>query len=197
MTSQPPNPSLVLAQQCYDKLAQALVPIREAIQDLEQDWKPRTPAFWNRLVACLAQLQQEVNACLAIASTASIAHRSCLYYVIGCIEEVGIRLTAYQATSSLAQKHLRQRQVVLHALRELYEEAQKTLIDGRAWLNQVQQDQNPLGTLIAKNATSSASRTPLSHERRPAPTGSRANARRHLRLVECQEPEVDMSDTQR
>lgn len=193
-----PTPSWVLAQQCYDKLSQALMPIREAIRDLEQDWKPRAPEFWERLVTDLAQVQQAGNACIAVASTASIAHRCCLYYVIGRIEEAGKRLASYQSTSSSNQKQLQQRQMVLQALRELHEEGQETLTEGRAWLDYVQQDQRyPLGVLTSKKAAPSARRAPLFHERRPTATDSRANARRHLRLVGRQEPEVDMSDTQR
>lgn len=183
---------LAEARQCYNQLEQALVPIGEALQDLEQDWKSRPPAFWKRLEASLVQTQQVVNACIAAASTASIAHRSCLYYVIGRVDEVGTRMAAYREKSSSAQKQLRQRQLVLHALRELHEEGQETLAEGRAWLEQVQQDQYPASALTSKNAALPTSGDTPSHERRLAPTGSRANAERHLRLVRSEEPEVDM-----
>lgn len=191
--SQNPTPARFLARQCYDQLEQALVPIHEALQDLKQDWNPPPPAFWKRLETYLVQMQQAVTACIDVASTASIAHRSCLHSVIGCIDELGTRLAPYRDKPSSAQQQ--QRQLILHALREVHAEGQRTLADGRAWLDQVQQEQRSLAVRTSKKDAPSARKTSLFNERRLPHAGNRANVRRHVRQVRRQEPEANMPDT--
>lgn len=153
-------PMLVQARRCYEKLEQALMPLIEAIQELEQDWNPREAAFWQRITTALASIRQAVNACLALFhepslqptpvaacfDAASIVQSCCLYEVAGRLDEAGIRLTSYRNRASFAEKHIRQRQGVLHALRELHRAGQHALGKGRTWLDQIQRPGRPQRT---------------------------------------------------
>src|SRR5581483_8845442 len=101
---------LVQAQRCYNDLEQSLVPITETIGDLEQDWTPRLPEFWERVTTSVTSIRQTASACLALFQESSAQHaslallisvasieQSCyLHYLKSRVDEVGIRLTAYQ-----------------------------------------------------------------------------------------------------
>src|SRR5581483_7559970 len=142
---------LVQARQCYDELEQALVPLREAITDLEQDWNPCDEAFWQRFLAALTPLRQKVDACLALYrqecptqpaavaalfSAVSIEQSCVLFYLRSRIEEVGLRLTSYRHRASFAEKHLQQRQWVLQGMRDLEDAGQKALQKGLPGIGQ-------------------------------------------------------------
>ena len=192
---------LVQARQCYDELEQALVPMRDLITDLEQDWNPRDDVFWQRVTTALAPLRQTVNACLALYrqerstqamsasalfSAASIEQSCVLFYLGSRIEEVGIRLTSYRHRASFAEKHLRQRQWVLQALRDLDEAGQKVLQKGRTWIAQVLESQRQSSLLSPSKAASV--------KRRRSANKSSANTELTLRLVDRQETEEGPSD---
>lgn len=190
---------LAQARQCYDELEQVLVPMRDLITDLEQDWNPRDDMFWQRVTTALAPLRQTVNACLALyrqerstqAMSASVLfpaasiEQSCVLFYLGSrIEEVGIRLTSYRHRASFAEKHLRQRQWVLQALRDLDEAGQKVLQKGRTWIAQV---------LESQRQSSLLSPSPRGKRRRPV-NKRRANTKPALRLVEKPEQVENQSD---
>lgn len=149
------TPTTFLSQihQVFDELKQTFLPVAAAMGDLDQDYLPRDEAFWEGILASLSAIQQASEACLTLtddtrlplsspipdaAYAAMVKEHVLVCHMRSRIEEVGVQLTAYRDRSSLAQKHLRQRQCILLALRDLYWAGQGALKQSRIWQDEIQ-----------------------------------------------------------
>jgi len=124
---------LTQASDRYIALEQALKPISATVIDLERDWTPRWADYWEAKTKALATLRAATRTCLMlfareqssqaapvplVLAATSIAYTSSLRCVEVAIEEAGILMTSYSSVCrSLDEKHIRQRQRVLQALR--------------------------------------------------------------------------------
>ena len=119
----------------YATLEQALEPLSAAVTDLDRDWTPRWADWWHAKTIALATLREATRTCLQVFNreqssqkvpvalvvpATSTAYTSPLCSLEKAIEEAGILITAYTSVCrSLEEKHIRQRQRVLQALREV------------------------------------------------------------------------------
>ncbi len=124
---------LTQASDSYIALEQALKPISATVIDLERDWTPRWADYWEAKTKALATLRSATRTCLQlfereqssqatpvalVVAATSIAYVSSLRSIEAAIEEAGILITAYSTVCRLMEeKHIRQRQRVLQALR--------------------------------------------------------------------------------
>jgi len=143
---------LTQASDRYIALEQAIKPISATVIDLERDWTPRWADYWEAKTKALATLRAATRTCLMlfareqssqaapvplVVAATSIAYTSSLRCVEVAIEEAGILITAHSAVDhSLDEKHIRQRQRVLQALREVEQTVREAIIVGRAELDQ-------------------------------------------------------------
>ncbi len=140
------------ASERYTALEQALEPITATVVDLDRNWTPRWADYWHAKTKALASLRaatrtalqlfqreqssQAAPVALVVVAT-SIAYTSSLRSIEVAIEEAGILITAHSAADrSLDEKHIRQRQRVLQALREVDQEVREAITVGRAELDQ-------------------------------------------------------------
>lgn len=143
---------LTQASERYTAIEQSLEPITATVVDLDRNWTPRWADYWHAKTKALASLRaatrtslqlfqreqssQAAPVPLVLAAT-SIAYTSSLRSAEVAIEEAGILITAHSAVSrSLDEKHIRQRQRVLQALREVDQEVREAIMVGRAELDQ-------------------------------------------------------------
>ncbi len=126
---------LVQTGERYRALEEALKPISVSVVDLDQDWAPRWADWWHAKTIALATLRTATRTCLQvfdreqssqespvalIVPATSITYTSSLRSLEKAIEEAGIQITAYtNVCQSLEEKHIRQRQRVLQALRDV------------------------------------------------------------------------------
>ena len=126
---------LAQTQERYTALEQALAPLSAAVTDLDRDWEPRWADWWHAKTIALAMLRTATRTCLQVfdreqssqasptalvLSATSIVYKAPLHSIEKAIEEAGILITAYSGVcQSLEEKHIRQRQRVLQALREV------------------------------------------------------------------------------
>lgn len=126
---------LAQTQARYAALEQALEPLSAAVTDLDRDWTPRWADWWHAKTIALATLRTATRSCLQgfdreqssqespvalIVPATSIMYTFPLRTLEVEIEKVSILITAYSGVcQSLEGKHLRQRQRVLQALREV------------------------------------------------------------------------------
>ena len=119
----------------YAALEKTLEPLSAAIHDLDRDWELRWADWWHTKTIALATLREATRTCLQvfdreqssqespvalILPATSIAYTSSLRSLEEAIEEAGILITAYtRVCQSLEEKHIRQRQRVLQALRNV------------------------------------------------------------------------------
>ncbi len=119
----------------YAALEQALEPVSAAVTDLDRDWEPRWADWWHAKTIALATLRTATRSCLQvfareqsshespvalIVPATSTAYTSSLISLERAIEEAGILVTASSGVcQSLEEKHIRQRQRVLQALRDV------------------------------------------------------------------------------
>ena len=119
----------------YLALEEAVKPISASVLDLERNWTPRWADYWEAKTMALATLRTATRTCLQVfdreqssqkapvalvVPATSILYISSLRSIEKAIEEAGILITAYSGVCrSLEEKHLRQRQRVLQALREV------------------------------------------------------------------------------
>ncbi len=124
---------LAQTEERYIALEQALKPISATVIDLERDGTPRWADYWQAKTHALATLRTATRTCLQlfereqssqaapvplVVAATSIAYTSSLRSIEAAIEEAGILMTSYSSVCrSLEEKHLRQRQRVLEALR--------------------------------------------------------------------------------
>jgi len=143
---------LTQASERYIALEQALEPITATVADLDRNWTPRWADYWHAKTKALASLRAATRTALQlfekdrssqvapvalVVSATSIAYVSSLRSVEVAIEEAGILITAHSAVDrSLDEKHIRQRQRVLQALREVEQAVREAIIVGRAELDQ-------------------------------------------------------------
>ncbi len=150
---------LATALQRYNALEEALAPISTAVTDLERDWHPRSAAFWQQVLAALATARQAGQACMVLFArehssferpvplgvpVASIRATVSLHRIATEIEEAGILLTVYSATCDVRDEtHIRQRQRLVRALREVETVARLAIMEGPAgedtWLQKRQE----------------------------------------------------------
>lgn len=147
----------------YDILDQTREPITKTIRNLDQDWKPRWAEYWKRVIQELGPLREAERGCLfalareqscesipapLVLAATSIMYIAPLNTLEAKIEDAGILMTAYiEMSDSHQEKHLRQRQAVLKALRAVDVAAQEAVFDGRTTeLNQALQEQQKLLT---------------------------------------------------
>jgi len=141
------------ASERYTALEQALEPITATVVDLDRNWTPRWADYWHAKTHALATLRAATRTCLmlfareqssqaapvplVLLAATSIAYTSSLRSAEVAIEEAGILITAHSAVSrSLDEKHIRQRQRVLQALREVEQAVREAIMVGRAELDQ-------------------------------------------------------------
>ena len=141
------NTFLAHTQERYTALEQALAPLSAAVTDLDRDWEPRWADWWHAKTIALATLRTATRSCLQlfareqssqespvalIVPATSITYTSSLRTLEKAIEEAGILVTAYSGVcQSLEEKHIRQRQRVLQALREVERAACDAIIAAR------------------------------------------------------------------
>ena len=138
---------LATANERYTMLEVALKPISQAVEDLERDWTIRPNEYWMAMAGNLMGLRDATKACLVlfsrersseatpvamvVAATAP-SYTYALYNLLEMLGQAGIVLTAYSAVClSMERKHLRQRQDVLCALREVDQLAREAITVGR------------------------------------------------------------------
>ncbi len=140
------------ASERYTALEQALEPITATVVDLDRNWTPRWADYWHAKTKALASLRAATRTALQlfqreqsspsspvplVLAATSIAYTSSLRSAEVAIEEAGILIIAHSAVSrSLDEKHIRQRQRVLQALREVDQEVREAIMVGRAELDQ-------------------------------------------------------------
>lgn len=138
---------LVQTQERYTVLDQALEPLSATIHDLDRDWNPRWADWWHEKINVLATLREATRTTLQlfdrersssesptalVVPATSIAYLSPLRSLEEAIEEAGILITAYRPVCrSLEEKHLRQRQRVLQALRKVERATRDAIIAAR------------------------------------------------------------------
>jgi hypothetical protein len=148
------DPFLARARARYDALEQAFGPLKEAVNDLQQDWQPRQLVYWQNVMGHLVPLRQALKACLSLFAKEQSSEarpipmdiaglsQHCKHVLNGFesqIEEAGILLTSYSAVlSSLDEASLRQRQRCIQALRALCEEGQDVVTETRREFGKVQ-----------------------------------------------------------
>jgi hypothetical protein len=140
------------ASERYDALENGLKPTTEAVEDLERDWSTRWPDYWMAMAQNFMVLRDAARACmylftrerssrlapvpLVVPATAP-DYTYALNNLLDVLERAGILLTSYSAVcQSMEQRHLRQRQEVLRALREVNEATREAITEGRAELEQ-------------------------------------------------------------
>ena len=139
---------IVQAGEYYDDLENGLKPITEAVEDLERDWSIRWPDYWMAMAHHFIALRNAARACLLLFArerSSRVApvplvvpatapdHTYALNTLLAVLERAGILLTSY---SAVEQRHLRQRQEVLRALREVDEATREAVTEGRTELEQ-------------------------------------------------------------
>jgi len=143
---------LTQASERYTALEQALEPITATVVDLDRNWTPRWTDYWHAKTHALATLRAATRTCLMlfareqssqaapvslVLATTSIAYTSSLRSIEAAIEEAGILITAYSSVCrSLDEKHIRQRQRVLQALRTVDRATFDAIIVARAEVDQ-------------------------------------------------------------
>lgn len=142
------------ASERYIALEQGLKPLSATVIDLERDWTPRWADYWQAKTIALASLRTTTRSCLKlfekekssqatpaalVVAATSITYRSSLRSVEKAIEEAGILITAYSAVCrSLEEKHIRQRQRVLEALRAVERATFDAIIAARTEVEQAE-----------------------------------------------------------
>ena len=173
----------------YTELEQALEPLQKVVRELEPNWQPRHPAYWQRTMEHLLLLRQATQACRLLFAReqssqecpvplAMIGHHLSYHISLSFTrkyEEVGIVLTGpCAAPYSLEVAHIRQRQEVFKALRALCDAVQKAIREGRTGLD----------ALLAEYQTAQALSQPPRVRCRAGRRQARSRARRPaLRLV--------------
>lgn len=146
------NAFLTQTSERYIALEQALKPISAVVIDLERDWTPRWVEYWQRKTKALITLRTETQTCLhlfakecssqtapvaLVLAETSITYRSSLRHIEKAIEEAGILITFYSSVCrSLEEKHIRQRQRVLEALRTVDRATFDAIIAARTGVEQ-------------------------------------------------------------
>ena len=161
-----------------------LQPLQKVVRELEPNWQPRYPAYWQRTMEYLPPLRQAVQACCSLFERGErsqecplpigmignhLPYRFALSSIEHEFEEAGILLTSHSAASySQEVGHIRQRQQVLKALRTLCEAGQKAISEGRARLDALPAEQEaflescqPRAKRRAARATTARARTAL------------------------------------
>ena len=144
----------------YTALEQAIDPIVVTVADLQRDWKPRLEHYWLAKLDALLSLRNATHATFqlfdqnqgsqeapipAIFYGTNMGYTNSLHLVEGEIEEAGILLTSYiEVCDSHQEQHLRQRQRVLVALKEVVEVTRDTIQKGRTGLELAPQEQQQL-----------------------------------------------------
>lgn len=150
------------ARHRYSQMEQALLPLQQVVSELEPDWQPKDPAYWQRMIEHLIRLRQTLEECRSlfereqsredmpiplevlgsrlryILSLSSVAH-TC--------DEVGILLTSHSAAPrSHEVASLRQRQEVLKALQAFCDAGRKAIEEGQAGFDAlaVEQQRDPV-----------------------------------------------------
>ena len=157
----------------YDALEQALEPLVVAVTDLKRDWKPRWQGYWKPKLTALLSLRTATQATYqmfdreqsseedpvpVIFYGSNIGYSIPLSLIEGRIEEVGILLTSYiEVCDSHEEQHLRQRQRVLVALKEVVETTRDAVQKGRTGLDLAPQEQQQL--LAPRRRTRKAKKT--------------------------------------
>ena len=167
------------AREHYAALEQALEPLAAAVKDLEGDWDTRGVSFWTRTLEAVLALRTAVQAVLPLFDSptssqeqplpllftgANLMYTLPLWTVQQTIEECGLLLTAYiEVNDSYQEQHLRQRQRVLGALREVVKATRDAVGQGRVELEKAPQEQKrfraPRRTRKTKHKTASPSIT--------------------------------------
>ena len=160
---------LAQARAHYDTLEQTLGPIKEAVNELQQDWEPRRMWYWQNVLNHLVPVRQALGACVWHFGTersqsipiprhmaaAAISYLHDVHRLECKLEEAGLLLTSHSAVlPSLEEAHLRQRQRVVKALRALLEEGQKVVTASRVKLDEAQEKANQQSSMQSSAPTS-------------------------------------------
>lgn len=155
------NSFITHAQQQYEALEQAIVPVDERITDLQKDWELRSFLFWQSILkTSLPAIRDATTQCLnlfdrkqsqtipvpiAICAT-SIGYTCDLHCIGKKIEDAGILLTAYFHTSdsNSIEQQIRGRQRILTTLRQLSKVVHEAVDNGRAKLDEAPEEQRKI-----------------------------------------------------
>ncbi len=167
---------LVQGREHYAALEQALEPLAAAVKDLEGDWDTRGVSFWTRTLEAVLALRTATQAVLPLFDSpassqeqplpllfagANLMYTVPLWTVQQTIEECGLLLTAYiEVNDSYQEEHLRQRQRVLGALREVVKATRDAVGQGRVELEKAPQEQKRFRALSRTRKTKHKTASP-------------------------------------